>query len=60
MTGTTKQIHKTNLRCAEMRYPLSLRHLAETSLERGFAFSHETARARDATRVSGYPAPLQT
>ena len=28
-----------------LRYPLSLRHLAEMFLERGFAFSHETVRA---------------
>ena len=33
-----------------LRYPLSLRHLAEMFLERGFAFSHETPPA------SGYPA----
>src|SRR5450755_4418352 len=28
-----------------LRYPLSLRHLAEMFLERGFVFSHETVRA---------------
>ena len=28
-----------------LRYPLSLRHLAEMFLERGFTFSHETVRA---------------
>ena len=28
-----------------LRYPLSLRHLAEMFLERGFAFSHETVRS---------------
>ena len=33
-----------------LRYPLSLRHLAEMFLERGFTFSHETPPA------SGYPA----
>jgi len=31
-----------------LRYPLSLRHLAEMFLERGFAFSHETVRAWEA------------
>ena len=31
-----------------LRYPLSLRHLAGMFLERGFTFSHETVRARDA------------
>ena len=31
-----------------MRYPLSLRQLAEMFLERGFAFSHETVRAWEA------------
>ena len=42
------------------RSPLSLRHLAEMSLERGFAFSHETVRSREATPARGYPAPLLT
>ena len=31
-----------------LRYPLSLRHLSEMFLERGFAFSHETVRAWEA------------
>jgi len=31
-----------------LRYPLSLRHLAEMFLERGFTFSHETVRAWEA------------
>jgi putative transposase len=31
-----------------LRYPLSLRHLAEMFLERGFVFSHETVRAWEA------------
>ena len=31
-----------------LRYPLSLRHLAEMFLERGFAFSHETVRSWEA------------
>jgi putative transposase len=31
-----------------LRYPLSLRHLAEMFLERGFVFSHETVRYREA------------
>ena len=31
-----------------LRYPLSLRHLAEMFLERSFAFSHETVRAWEA------------
>jgi putative transposase len=38
-----------------LRYPLSLRHLAEMFLERGFVFSHETVRAWEALR-----APLLT
>src|ERR1700731_2939046 len=39
-----------------LRYPLSLRHLAEMFLDRGFAFSHETVRhweARVAPLVAG-------
>ena len=40
-----------------LRYPLSLRHLAEMFLERGFAFSHETVRAWETTPARGYPAP---
>ncbi len=31
-----------------LRYPLSLRHLAEMFLERGFVFSHETVRTWEA------------
>ncbi|HVA88879.1 MAG TPA: IS6 family transposase [Chloroflexota bacterium] len=31
-----------------LRYPLSLRHLAEMFLERGFVFSHETVRSWEA------------
>ena len=31
-----------------LRYPLSLRHLAEMFLDRGFAFSHETVRTWEA------------
>lgn len=38
-----------------LRYPLSLRHLAEMFLERGFVFSHETVRAWEAL-----VAPLMT
>src|SRR5664279_2343628 len=31
-----------------LRYPLSLRHLAEMLLDRGFVFSHETVRSWEA------------